>query len=121
MVLNTAAFFPLMANGGERVPWFTATVTRLTVNGQAMGENCGARRSENLDVIKSAAAPIKPNAGFINLSGNLFDSAIMKTSVISDSFRATYLSNPEDMNAFEGRAVVFDGPDDFHHRIDDPT
>ena len=58
----------------------------LTVNGQAMGENCGARRSENLDVIKSAAAPIKPNAGFINLSGNLFDSAIMKTSVISDSF-----------------------------------
>ena len=93
----------------------------LTVNGQAMDENCGARRSENLDVIKSAAAPIKPNAGFINLSGNLFDSAIMKTSVISDSFRATYLSNPEDMNAFEGRAVVFDGPDDFHHRIDDPT
>ena len=93
----------------------------LTVNGQAMGENCGARRSENLDVIKSADAPIKPDAGFINLSGNLFDSAIMKTSVISDSFRATYLSNTEDMNAFEGRAVVFDGPDDFHHRIDDPA
>ena len=92
----------------------------LTVNGQAMGENCGARRSANLDVIKSADAPIKSDAGFINLSGNLFDSAIMKTSVISDSFRAMYLSNPEDMNAFEGRAVVFDGPDDFHHRIDDP-
>jgi dihydroxy-acid dehydratase len=92
----------------------------LTVNGQAMGENCGARRSANLDVIKSADAPIKPDAGFINLSGNLFDSAIMKTSVISDSFREMYLSNPEDMNAFEGRAVVFDGPDDFHHRIDDP-
>lgn len=92
----------------------------LTVNGQAMGENCGARRSTNLDVIKSADAPIKSDAGFINLSGNLFDSAIMKTSVISDSFRAMYLSNPEDMNAFEGRAVVFDGPDDFHHRIDDP-
>lgn len=93
----------------------------LTVNGQAMGENCGARRSANLDVIKSAEAPIKSDAGFINLSGNLFDSAIMKTSVISDSFRAMYLSNPEDMNAFEGRAVVFDGPDDFHHRIDDPA
>ena len=93
----------------------------LTVNGQAMGENCGARRSANLDVIKSADAPIKSDAGFINLSGNLFDSAIMKTSVISDSFRAMYLSNPEDMNAFEGRAVVFDGPDDFHHRIDDPV
>ena len=93
----------------------------LTVNGQAMGENCGARRSANLDVIKSADAPIKSDAGFINLSGNLFDSAIMKTSVISDSFRAMYLSNPEDMNAFEGRAVVFDGPDDFHHRIDNPA
>lgn len=93
----------------------------LTVNGQAMGENCGARRSTNLDVIKSADAPIKSDAGFINLSGNLFDSAIMKTSVISDSFRAMYLSNPADMNAFEGRAVVFDGPDDFHHRIDDPA
>ena len=93
----------------------------LTVNGKAMGENCGARRSANLDVIKSADAPIKSDAGFINLSGNLFDSAIMKTSVISDSFRAMYLSNPEDMNAFEGRAVVFDGPDDFHHRIDDPV
>ena len=93
----------------------------LTVNGQAMGENCGARRSANLDVIKSADAPIKSDAGFINLSGNLFDSAIMKTSVISDSFRAMYLSKPEDMNAFEGRAVVFDGPDDFHHRIDDPA
>jgi dihydroxy-acid dehydratase len=93
----------------------------LTVNGQAMGENCGAWRSANLDVIKSADAPIKSDAGFINLSGNLFDSAIMKTSVISDSFRAMYLSNPEDMNAFEGRAVVFDGPDDFHHRIDDPA
>ena len=93
----------------------------LTVNGKAMGENCGARRSADLDVIKSADLPIKPDSGFINLSGNLFDSAIMKTSVISDSFRAMYLSNPEDMNAFEGRAVVFDGPDDFHHRIDDPA
>jgi dihydroxy-acid dehydratase len=72
-------------------------------------------------VIKSVAEPIMANAGFINLSGNLFDSAIMKTSVISNSFRATYLSNPEDMNAFEGRAVVFDGPDDFHYRIDDPA
>ena len=60
-------------------------------------------------------------AGFINLSGNLFDSAIMKTSVISDAFRATYLSNTDDPEAFEGRAIVFDGPEDFHHRIDDPV
>ena len=60
-------------------------------------------------------------AGFKVLSGNLFDSAIMKTSVISDEFRKRFLSNPKDQNAFEGRAVVFDGPEDYHHRIDDPS
>ncbi|MGB2408270.1 MAG: IlvD/Edd family dehydratase [Paracoccaceae bacterium] len=92
----------------------------LTVNGRSMGDNCSARRSENAEVIKSADQPILADAGFINLSGNLFDSAIMKTSVISENFRKAYLSNPEDMNAFEGRAIVFDGPEDFHHRIDDP-
>ena len=59
------------------------------------------------------------NAGFIELKGNLFNSAIMKASVISDDFRKTYLSNPDDLNAFEGRAIVFDGPEDYHHRIDD--
>ena len=93
----------------------------LTVNGHSMGDNCLARRSENAEVIKSADQPILADAGFINLSGNLFDSAIMKTSVISENFRKAYLSNPEDMNAFEGRAIVFDGPEDFHHRIDDPA
>ena len=64
--------------------------------------------------------PMKKKAGFLNLKGNLFDSAIMKTSVISDAFRKRYLSNPKDPNAFEGRAIVFDGPEDYHHRIDDP-
>ena len=93
----------------------------LTVNGASMGDNCIDRRSENQDVIKPVSAPIKAQAGFINLSGNLFDSAIMKTSVISDNFRQTYLSNPEDPDAFEGRAIVFDGPEEFHHRIDDPA
>ncbi len=93
----------------------------LTVNGASMGDNCSDRRSENQDVIKPVSAPIKAQAGFINLSGNLFDSAIMKTSVISDNFRQTYLSNPEDPDAFEGRAIVFDGPEEFHHRIDDPA
>ncbi len=93
----------------------------LTVNGRSMGDNCSARRSENAEVIKTADQPILADAGFINLSGNLFDSAIMKTSVISENFRKAYLSNPEDMNAFEGRAIVFDGPEDFHHRIDDPA
>ena len=65
--------------------------------------------------------PLKPHAGFKVLRGNLFDSAIMKTSVISDEFRARYLSDPKHPNAFEGRAVVFDGPEDYHHRIDDPA
>ena len=93
----------------------------ITANGQTMGDNCGDRRSEDANVIKSVSNPLKTQAGFINLSGNLFDSALMKTSVISPAFRKVYLSNPDDMNAFEGRAIVFDGPEDFHHRIDDPT
>ncbi|MEP3054577.1 IlvD/Edd family dehydratase [Ascidiaceihabitans sp.] len=93
----------------------------ITANGKTMGENCTATRTQNDDVIKTAAAPLMQAAGFINLSGNLFDSAIMKTSVISDAFRARYLSDPDDPDAFEGRAVVFDGPEDFHHRIDDPS
>lgn len=93
----------------------------MTANGKTMGENCAAQRSEDTNVIKPVSDPLKPQAGFINLTGNLFDSAIMKTSVISPNFRAKYLSNPDDMHAFEGRAVVFDGPEDFHHRIDDPA
>ncbi|WP_270725951.1 IlvD/Edd family dehydratase [Shimia sp. Alg240-R146] len=93
----------------------------ITANGQSMGANCGGREVINPDVIKSADAPIVAEAGFINLTGNLFDSAIMKTSVISNEFRAKYLSNPDDPEAFEGRAVVFDGPEDFYARIDDPA
>ncbi|MEL6700515.1 MAG: dihydroxy-acid dehydratase, partial [Pseudomonadota bacterium] len=93
----------------------------VTVNGQTMGDNCAGVRTKNDDVIMTAAAPLMEAAGFINLTGNLFDSAIMKTSVISDEFRTRYLSNPDDPAAFEGRAVVFDGPEDFHHRIDDPA
>lgn len=93
----------------------------MTVNGKTMRENCGGVRSGDTKVIRTIAEPMKQHAGFINLKGNLFDSAIMKTSVISDAFRARYLSNPEDPEAFEGRAVVFDGPEDFHHRIDDPS
>ncbi|MDA0222791.1 MAG: dihydroxy-acid dehydratase family protein [Proteobacteria bacterium] len=93
----------------------------LTANGKTIAENCATRRSENLDVIKSVSNPMRTDAGFINLKGNLFDSAIMKTSVISAAFREKYLSNPNDMNAFEGRAVVFDGPEDFHVRVDNPA
>jgi dihydroxy-acid dehydratase len=93
----------------------------ITANGRTMGENCKDRRSEDTKVIKRASEPLLDHAGFINLSGNLFDSALMKTSVISASFRQKYLSNPSDPEAFEGRAVVFDGPEDFHDRIDDPA
>ena len=93
----------------------------MTANGQTMGSNCEARKTTNGDVIKKVAAPLMEAARFINLKGNLFDSAIMKTSVISQAFRKTYLSNPDDLNAFEGRAIVFDGPEDYHHRIDDPS
>ncbi len=93
----------------------------LTVNGKSMGDNC--KDVENIDtrVIKTADEPMKRAAGFINLSGNLFDSAIMKTSVISPEFRDRYLSNPDDPEAFEGKAMVFDGPEDYHKRIDDPA
>ena len=93
----------------------------VTANGKTMRENCGNVRSEDTRVIRPVSEPMKEHAGFINLKGNLFDSAIMKTSVISDAFRARYLSNPDDPEAFEGRAIVFDGPEDFHHRIDDPA
>jgi dihydroxy-acid dehydratase len=93
----------------------------LTVNGKTIGENC--RRAEIVlpDVIRQFKTPLKPQAGFIVMRGNLFDSALMKTSVISDEFRNRYLSNPADPEAFEGRVVVFDGPEQYHVRIDDPV
>jgi dihydroxy-acid dehydratase len=93
----------------------------LTINGKTMGENVREAQSTNTDVIKPYRSPMKKKAGFKVLKGNLFDSAIMKTSVISDEFRKRYLSNPKDKDAFEGRAVVFEGPEDYHHRIDDPS
>jgi len=93
----------------------------LTVNGKPIGENCAERRSEIPDVIYDLGNPLVEDAGFINLKGNLFESAIMKTSVISQEFRDRYLSTPGDLNAFEGRAIVFEGPEDYHHRIEDPA
>ena len=93
----------------------------LTINGKTMGENVKRAQSTNADVIMPYRSPMKKRAGFKVLKGNLFDSAIMKTSVISDEFRKRYLSNRKDKDAFEGRAVVFEGPEDYHHRIDDPS
>jgi dihydroxy-acid dehydratase len=92
-----------------------------TINGKTMAENVRRAKIQNLDVIRPYAKPMKKQAGFKVLKGNLFDSAIMKTSVISAEFRRRYLSNPKNPNAFEGRAVVFDGPEDYHRRIESPS
>jgi dihydroxy-acid dehydratase len=92
----------------------------LTINGKTMGDNVRHAKATDEDVIKPYKKPMRKNAGFKVLHGNLFDSAIMKLSVISEEFRNRYLSNPKDKNAFEGKAVVFEGPEDYHHRIDDP-
>lgn len=92
----------------------------LTVNGRTIGENCRTATIEDTDVIRTFETALLPDAGFVVLTGNLFDSAIMKTSVISDEFRERYLGDPEHPNAFVGRAVVFEGPEDYHRRIDDP-
>ena len=93
----------------------------MTVNGKTLGENCRNAVIEDETVIRPFDRPLKDKAGFTVLRGNLFDSAIMKTSVISEGFRERYLSNPNDPEAFEGRAVVFDGPEDYHKRIADPA
>src|SRR5271165_735725 len=93
----------------------------VTVNGNRMGENVRDAKSQNEDVIRTYGNPLRERAGFKVLSGNLFDSAIMKTSVISPEFQQRYLSSRNDPNAFEGLAVVFDGPEDYHRRIDDPS
>jgi dihydroxy-acid dehydratase len=93
----------------------------ITVTGRTIGEITGDAKSTDLDVIRSWDNPLKEKAGFVQLKGNLFNSAIMKTSVISDEFRTRYLETPGDEMAFEGRAIVFDGPEDYHHRINDPA
>jgi dihydroxy-acid dehydratase len=92
----------------------------LACNGKTIGENCRDARIENEDVIRPIDRPLAENAGFIVLSGNLFEAAVMKTSVISQEFRERYLSNPDDPDAFEGPVVVFDGPEQYHASIDNP-
>ncbi|MDE0921697.1 MULTISPECIES: IlvD/Edd family dehydratase [Aurantimonas] len=92
-----------------------------TANGKTIGDNCRGAIIEDENVIRPIDRPLIDHAGFRVLKGNLFDSAIMKLSVISKEFRDRYLSNAEDPMAFEGKAIVFDGPEDYHHRIDDPA
>ncbi len=93
----------------------------LTVSGRTLAENVAGRESTDREVITPFATPLKPQAGFLVLSGNLFEFALMKTSVISEEFRRRYLSEPGRENVFEGRAVVFDGAEDYHARINDPA
>jgi len=93
----------------------------MTVTGRPMGENLTGWESRDLDVILPVDAPLRENAGFLVLSGNLFDSALMKTSVISPDFRARFLSQPGSEGVFEAKAVVFEGPEDYHERINDPA
>ena len=92
-----------------------------TVNGRTIGENCAGADIEDHEVIRTIDKPLMEEAGFIVLRGNLFDAAIMKTCVIGKEFRERYLSDPSDPEAFEGPVVVFDGPEDYHARIDDPA
>ena len=93
----------------------------LTVSGEAIGDIAARSATGDRDVIRTANEPLKHGAGFIVLSGNFFDSAIMKMSVVGDAFRKTYLSEPGKENTFETRAIVFDGPEDYHARINDPA
>ncbi|MBL4813288.1 MAG: dihydroxy-acid dehydratase family protein [Rhodobacteraceae bacterium] len=93
----------------------------LMANGKTLAQNYTGQKATNTDVIRPVDAPMVKDAGFLHMTGNLFDSAIMKTSVIDAEFRDRYLSNPDDPDAFEGRAFVFDGPEDFHKKIDNPA
>jgi dihydroxy-acid dehydratase len=91
-----------------------------TVTGRTLAENLAGVPDGDREVIRSYAEPMLPAAGYVVMSGNLFDSAVMKISVIDKDFRARFLSDPARPNVFEGRAIVFEGPEDYHHRIEDP-
>jgi dihydroxy-acid dehydratase len=93
----------------------------LTVTGQSLAANIERRDTQDREMIRSFDAPLKERGGFLVMTGNLFDFAIMKTSVISEEFRGRYLSKPGRAGIFEGRAVVFDGSDDYHAHINDPA
>jgi dihydroxy-acid dehydratase len=93
----------------------------LTCTGRSQADNLEGREASDREVIYPYSSPLKERAGFLVLTGNLFDFAIMKTSVIGDDFRQRYLSRPGHEGVFEGRAIVFDGSDDYHHRINDPS
>ncbi|WP_157220724.1 IlvD/Edd family dehydratase [Flavisphingomonas formosensis] len=114
------------AGGVPAVLWELLQAGRLsgdcaTVTGRTLAENLTGRETRDRDVIRPFDAPLRERAGFLVLSGNLFDFGIMKTSVISEEFRRRYLSTPGSEGIFEGRAIVFEGGDDYYHRINDPS
>jgi dihydroxy-acid dehydratase len=92
----------------------------VTVTGRPLAETLAAVPAPDREVIRSYNEPLKAAAGYVVLTGNIFDSAVMKISVIDEAFRRRFLSNPERPNVFEGKAIVFEGPEDYHHRIEDP-
>ena len=92
----------------------------MTVSGKTLGENLKNKRSLDPNVIASCKEPVRENAGFLVISGNLFDSALMKTSVISEDFQKRFFSTPGKEGIFEAKAIVFEGPEDYHDRINDP-
>ncbi|MEO6078707.1 MAG: IlvD/Edd family dehydratase [Steroidobacteraceae bacterium] len=114
------------AGGVPAVMWELQQAGRLhgdclSVTGRSVADNIAGRESHDREMITPYAAPLRQNAGFLTLRGNLFDFGIMKTSVISEEFRKRYLSNPQAPGVFEVRAIVFDGSDDYHHRVNDPV
>ena len=92
-----------------------------TVTGKTLAEDLAAAPEPDREVIRAYAEPLRANAGYVVMTGNLFETAVMKTSVIDEAFRKRFLSNPDRPNVFEGRAIVFEGPEDYHHRIEDPS
>ena len=93
----------------------------MTVNGKTLGENLAGVPDGDREVIRAYEKPMLERAGYVVLSGNLFDSAVMKISVIDKEFRSRFLADPSRPNIFEGRAIVFEGPEDYHDRLDDPA
>jgi dihydroxy-acid dehydratase len=93
----------------------------MTVNGRTLGENLAKVPDGDREVIRSYGKPMMERAGYVVLSGNIFDSAVMKISVIDKEFRSRFLSDPSRPNVFEGKAIVFEGPEDYHDRLDDPA
>lgn len=114
------------AGGVPAIMWELLQAGKLegnctTVTGRSMAENLEGRTTTDREVILPYGSPLMERAGFLVLKGNLFDFAIMKTSVISDEFRSRYLSRPGHEGVFEGTAFVFDGSADYHNRINDPN